>query len=94
MGGEAAEAGFDATIGDVFLNLGEEVLGNFRWWSMIGFEGRGRHVFRTDQKPLPQKKRSKTEAQENFAASFLSPPLAIWSKRAHVRIGRVALTAP
>jgi hypothetical protein len=29
VGGEAAETGFDATVGDVFLDLSKEVVGDF-----------------------------------------------------------------
>jgi hypothetical protein len=44
VGGEAAKTGFDATIGDVFFDLGEEVMGDFGR-DGIGFEGGWRHIF-------------------------------------------------
>ena len=44
VSGEAAEAGFDATVGDVFFYLGEEVMGDFGFGSGIGFECGRRHI--------------------------------------------------
>ena len=64
VGGEAAEAGFDATVGDVFLYLGEEVVGDFGCWSVIGFECGGRHIFGLSRPAslYLKKSDSKTEA--------------------------------
>jgi len=52
VSGEAAETSFDATVGDVFLDLGEEVVGDFVGWNVIGFEAGGRHIFKRSDPSL------------------------------------------
>jgi hypothetical protein len=59
VGGKAAKAGLDAAVGDVFLDLGEELMGDFAGWSVIGFECGRWHIFQTIEPTLAKNKIAK-----------------------------------